>query len=95
MASLSSARELEQLVFNMDTVLKNLAKDLPLTALCVGAIIWLVKSLLAEKDKEIKQAKDDEQKVTLVLGEVDSTLQAILIDLKHHHHDETEEKTTT
>lgn len=55
----------------------------PLGALLVLFVLisfWLLKSLLAEKDKRIQEAKDGEEKVTLVLGEVDNTLKAILIN---------------
>lgn len=79
----------------INAFLSLLSKNEPLgaiVALSFIAIVYLFKNLMDEKNTEIKTAKDNEEKVTLVLGDVNNTLQAILIDLKHHHHDEDEEK---
>lgn len=79
----------------MNDLIGALAKDTPfgvVAALAIIALIYVSKLLLEEKNKEITDAKNTEEKVTLVLKSVDSTMQAILIDLKRH--DEEADKKT-
>lgn len=66
-----------------NNLLSLLSKDSPLGVILVIfiiATIYLGKLLLAEKDKRIDEAKETEEKVTLVLGDVNNTLKAILIN---------------
>jgi len=81
----------------MGDLLGLLAKETPfgvVAALAIIALVYVSKLLLEEKNKEIVDAKDTEEKVTIVLKSVDSTLQAILIDLKRHD-EEADQKTKT
>lgn len=56
-----------------------------LLALFIISTVWLGKALLKEKDDEIRDQRNDKEKFTLVLGEIDHTLEAILVDLRFHH----------
>lgn len=71
-------------MIDISSLIALLGKDVPLgtiSAICIVGVVIVTKRLLSEKDKEIKEAKEDKANIMLILNKVDSIRDEILVFL--------------
>jgi hypothetical protein len=52
--------------------------------ICLIGFVWVGRTLISEKDKELDESKGHKEDITLILSKVDSIKEEILIYLQNH-----------